>query len=196
VAVLRRVRHVGLRDGREAIVRSVAPGDAGRLCRLIDAVAAEPETPLLLLPGQFGAREWRRRIADAATDPHALLLVAEADDELVGNLGVRRDPHPCSAHVTTVGMSVGRAWRALGVGGSLLEIAADWARRHGCQKMTLSVFPHNSAAIRFYEARGFAREGLRRGQYMRDGVPLDEVLMGRLLDEEAFVWTTPPGGGR
>jgi RimJ/RimL family protein N-acetyltransferase len=195
VAVLRRARHVALRGGREAVVRSAVPGDAGRLRRLIDAVAAEPDVALLVLPGQFGVGAWRRRITDAAADPHSLLLVAEAGQRLVGNLGLRPDPHPCSAHVVTIGMSVGRSWRALGVGGSLLEIAADWAQRHGCRKITLSVFPHNTAAIRFYEAKGFVREGLRRGQFVRAGKRLDEVLMGRLLDE-SFVWTSPSAGGR
>lgn len=196
MAVLRRARHVTLRDGREAVVRSAVPGDAGRLRRLVDAVAAEPEAPLLLLPGQYGAGVWRRRITDAAADPRALLLMAVLGGELAGNLGLRPDPHPCSKHVAEVGMSVGRAWRGIGLGTALLEIATDWARRRGCQKMTLSVFPHNTAAITFYEARGFEREGLRRGQFVRDGKRLDEVLMGRPLDAETFVWTTPPLGGR
>ena len=194
MAVLRRARHVTLRDGREAAVRSAVPGDAGRLRRLIDAVAAEPEVTLLVLPGQFGASAWRRRIADAAADPHSLLLVAEVDDRIVGNLGLRPDPHLCSAHVGTIGMSVGSTWRGVGVGSSLLEIAADWAHGHGCRRITLSVFPHNTAAIRFYEAKGFVREGLRRGQFMRAGAQLDEVLMGRQLDE-SFVWTALPDGG-
>lgn len=195
MAVLRRARHVTLRDGREAVVRSAVPGDAGRLRRLIDAVAAEPDVTLLVLPGQFGVSAWRRRITDAAADPHSLLLVAEAGQRLVGNLGLRPDPHPCSAHVSTIGMSVGRSWRALGVGASLFEIAADWAQRDGCRKITLSVFPHNAAAIRFYEAKGFVREGLRRDQFVRAGKRLDEVLMGRLLDE-SFVWTSPSAEGR
>jgi L-phenylalanine/L-methionine N-acetyltransferase len=195
VALLR-ARHVTLRDGREAVVRSAVPGDAGRLRRLIDAVAAEPEAPLLLLPGQHSVGAWRRRITDAAADPHSLLLVAEVDDKLAGNLGLRPDPHPCSTHVVTIGMSVGRIWRGLGVGSSILEIATDWAQRRGCRKMSLSVFPHNTAAIDFYEAKGFVREGLRRGQFVRAGKRLDEMLMGRLFDEETFVWTTPPVGGR
>jgi RimJ/RimL family protein N-acetyltransferase len=195
VAVLRRARHVTLRDGREAVVRCAVPGDAGRLRRLIDAVAGEPEMTLLMLPGQFGVGAWRRRITDAATDPDSLLLVAEVGERLVGNLGLRPDPHPASAHVVTVGMSVGRSWRGLGVGGALLEIAADWAHGRGCRKITLSVFPHNAPAIRFYEAKGFVREGLRRGQFVRAGKQLDEVLMARLLDE-SFVWTALPAGGR
>jgi putative acetyltransferase len=192
VAVLRRARRVTLRDGREAVVRSAVPIDASRLRRLIDAVAAEPQTPLLLLPGQLGTRDWRRRIADATADPHALLLLTEVGGELAGNLGLRRDHHPCSAHVATMGMSVADGWRGLGVGSALFEVAGEGAPWHGCSKITLSVFPHNSTAIRFYEARGFVREGLRRGQFVRDGRSLDEVVMGRLLDEETFAWATPP----
>jgi L-phenylalanine/L-methionine N-acetyltransferase len=196
VGMLRRARRVTLRDGREAVVRSAVPGDAGRLRQLVDAVAAEPEVPLLLLPGQYSAGVWRRRITHAAADPRALLLMAELGGELGGNIGLLPDPHPCSEHVAVVGMSVGSAWRGIGLGTALLETATDWAQRRGCHKMTLSVFSHNAAAIHFYEARGFEREGLRRGQFVRAGKRLDEVLMGRLLDDETFVWTTPPLGER
>ena len=195
MAVLRRARHVTLRDGREAVVRSAVPGDAGRLRRLIDAVAAEPEVTLLMLPGQFGAGAWRRRITDAATDPHSLLLVAEVGDRLVGNLGLRPDPHPASAHVVTVGMSVGRSWRGLGVGSSLLEIAADWAHGRGCRKITLSVFPHNTRGDPLLRGQGLRARGAAPRPVRARRQQLDEVLMARLLDE-SFVWTAPPAGGR
>ena len=181
MAVLRRARHVTLRDGCEAVVRSAVPGDAGRLRRLIDAVAAEPEAPLLLVPGQYGVGVWRRRITDALGDPRCLQLSAELDGELVGNLGLRPDPHPGSAHVTWVGMSVGELWRGLGIGGALLEASATWAAAHAMTKLALGVFPENGRAIGFYERHGFEREGLRHAQYDRAGRYHDEVLMARFL---------------
>ena len=185
MALLAPVRRVPLRDGRELVVRSARPGDARALARLLDAVAAEPEVTLLLVPGEVSAREWRRRIATAAGRDTSLLLVAHEGDRLVGSLGLVADPHPSSPHVRVLGMSVARDWRGLGVGGALLDIALDWARAQGVAKVALSVFAGNARALAFYEGRGFAREGLRRRQLVRRGEYHDEVLMARFLDAES-----------
>ena len=170
-----------LRDGREVRVRSAQARDARPLRELIDGVAAEPQVTLLVLPGQVDARAWRRRITAAAADPRSILLTAVAGGELAGNLGVHPDPHPCSAHVAWIGMSVAAQWRGLGVGGALLEAAAGWAAANGVDKLVLSVFPHNGRAISFYERQGFVREGLRRAHFRRAGEYHDEVLMARFL---------------
>lgn len=170
-----------LADGRELRVRDARARDARPLARLLDAVAAEPTVTLLMMPGQLGAGVWRRRIGDAVADPRCLQLSAELDGELVGNLGLRPDPHPCSGHVAVVGMSVGARWRGLGVGGALLEASVTWAGAHAVSKLALGVFPENRRAVSFYERHGFVREGLRRAQYVRAGRYHDEVLMARFL---------------
>lgn len=174
-----------LTDGRELRVRTVRTRDSRPLARLLDAVAAEPEATLLMMPGQFTAGVWRRRIADALADPRTLLLAATAGPELVGNLGVHPEGHACSSHVAVLGLSVAREWRGLGVGGELLEVAAGWAAAGGVSKLTLGVFPENLRAIRFYERHGFVREGLRRAQYARAGRYHDEMLMARFLTTTA-----------
>lgn len=172
---------VTLANGRALRVRDARSRDARPLTRLLDAVAAEPEVTLLLLPGEATAREWRSRISSVASARCALLLVACVDGELVGNLGIWPDANPASAHVGWLGMSVDRHWRGMGVGGTLLEIAMEWAAATGCVRAALGVFPHNERAISFYEHHGFVREGVRRAQYRRRGEYHDEVLMARIL---------------
>jgi RimJ/RimL family protein N-acetyltransferase len=53
----------------------------------------------------------------------------------------------------------------------------QWARESGVRKLELHVLPHNEAAIALYEGFGFRREGVRKGQYRRNGRYLDAVLM-------------------
>ncbi len=185
MALLGRELTLVLRDGREAAIRSARPGDARALSRLLDAVAAEPRVTLLMQPGEIGAREWRRRIAAAVERETSLFLCAWLGERLVGNLGMVADAHPASAHVRVVGMSVARDVRALGVGGALLEMALDWAKAQGVDKVELSVFAHNAPALAFYERHGFAREGLRARQFVRAGEYHDEVLMARFLGPES-----------
>ena len=51
------------------------------------------------------------------------------------------------------------------------------------RKLELHVFPWNTPAIALYDAFGFEREGLRKGHYLRDGVPVDAILMAFQLDD-------------
>ena len=155
-----------LADGRELRLRDAHARDARPLARLLDAVAAEPTVTLLMMPGQFDAGVWRRRISDAAADPRCLQLSAELDGELVGNLGLRPDPHPCSRHVTCVGMSVGESWRGLGVGGALLEASATWAGAHAVTQADARGLPREPARHRLLRtarvrARGAAPRAVR-----------------------------------
>jgi ribosomal protein S18 acetylase RimI-like enzyme len=68
------------------------------------------------------------------------------------------------------------------VGSALLAAAIDWARERGLHKLSLSVFPHNSAAVALYRKHGFVEEGRRVKQYRRSSGELwDAVDMGLLL---------------
>jgi ribosomal protein S18 acetylase RimI-like enzyme len=82
-------------------------------------------------------------------------------------------------------MIVAREWRGRGVGSALMEAAIAWAREHGLHKLSLSVFPHNDAAIALYRKFGFVQEGHRRNQLLRASGELWDMLdMGLLLPAE------------
>jgi ribosomal protein S18 acetylase RimI-like enzyme len=81
-----------------------------------------------------------------------------------------------------LGMTVARDWRGRGVGSALLASGIEWARERGLHKVSLSVFPHNTAAIALYKKFGFVEEGRRVKQYRRaNGELWDAVDMGLLL---------------
>ena len=105
-------------------------------------------------------------------------LVAIAADELVGELRVE----PSYFGYGEIGMMVAAAWRGRGVGTALVDAAIDWARERGLHKLTLSVFPHNDAAVALYRKLGFAEEGRREKQVRRrNGELWDLIEMGLLL---------------
>ncbi len=181
MAGLGRTREIRLSDGRAALLRDARPRDAKALARVLDAVAAEPRSGLLMEPGQRTAGDWRRMIADVPLAPGSLFLVAEVEGEVAGNLSVRPATNPSSPHVCLIGMSVASDARRVGVGGAMLELALEWAAARGYVKASLSVLGHNDAAMRFYERHGFVCEGRRVAQFIRGGQYSDEVLMARLL---------------
>jgi RimJ/RimL family protein N-acetyltransferase len=61
--------------------------------------------------------------------------------------------------------------------------AIEWAREQALHKLSLSVWPHNAAAIALYRKYGFVEEGRRVKQMRRQSGELwDLVDMGLLLD--------------
>ena len=106
------------------------------------------------------------------------MFVASAGDEIIGWIDVDRSYHGYGE----IGMAIAREWRRRGVGSALLEAAIAWARECGLHKLSLSVFPHNTAGIALYRKHGFVEEGRRAKQLRRaNGQLWDLVDMGLLL---------------
>ena len=179
MALLREKVRSTLGDGREVVVRSATPRDAKALTALLDGVAAEADSGLLLVPGEISWRAWRKRIVTNSQDPATLFVLAEVDGRLAGNLGLHPDPHRRSSHVRQLGMSVAAGFRRLGVGSALVTTALAFADGTGVTKVELGVFAHNTAARTLYERHSFSVEGVRRAQYLRADTLLDEVIMAR-----------------
>jgi RimJ/RimL family protein N-acetyltransferase len=128
-----------------------------------DGIAAEPPIDV-----EDRASSWR---LDGT-------LVALAVGEIVGQLHVEQS----RLGFGEIGMIVAADWRGRGVGTALVAAAIDWARAHGLHKLTLSVFPHNDAAIALYRKFGFEEEGRREKQVRRaNGELWDLIEMGLLL---------------
>jgi RimJ/RimL family protein N-acetyltransferase len=156
-----------------AVVRRARDQDLDRLVELFAEVAAEGRWIGAELPLDRERR--RRRFAEAMHDERAVLLVAEVDGRIVGQL----DMELARYGVADLGMLVAQGWRGQGLGSALLRAGIDWARGAGAHKVALQVWPHNQAAIALYEKLGFQREGLLRRHYRRrNGELWDAVVMG------------------
>ncbi len=107
------------------------------------------------------------------------VLVAVLDGRVRGYLALRQViPVPSHAHVLSVGAlavhpSVGRH----GLGHRLVTAGQQVAVERGARKLTLRVLASNTGARRLYESCGFEVEGILTGEFVLDGVEVDDVLM-------------------
>jgi RimJ/RimL family protein N-acetyltransferase len=158
-------------------VRPATLADVDTLVALLVEVAGEGRWIGAEAPVDVDRR--RQRMAADVEGEDAIILVAEAGGEPVGQLGLRLAPYG----VADLGMLVAAGWRGRGVGAALLAEAVRRAREAGAHKIALQVWPHNTAAIALYERFGFRREGyLRRHYRRRSGELWDAVVMGLPLD--------------
>lgn len=114
---------------------------------------------------------------DAGTRPEDV-LVAWRGPVLAGYVKLRRCRLAASAHVQEIhGMAVEPRLRRVGVGRALLEAARAQAAARGAFRIVLQVLGSNEPAQALYRAAGFVEEGRRRGQFLLEGRPVDDVLM-------------------
>ena len=164
-------------------IRRAEPGDAQALVELAGDVGGEEGAWLLTTAEWRSITDERRYLRAVRRHPDAAVYLAEDGDAVVGRLSLARDVHPASAHVADLGLMVAASYRRRGVGRGLLDQAVVWARGAGVRKLELHVFPWNEPAIALYDSFGFEREGLRKGHYLRDGEPVDAILMAFQLDD-------------
>jgi RimJ/RimL family protein N-acetyltransferase len=151
-------------------VRPAEDGDRRPLALLFAAVAEERDGIAAEPPIDIDRRAARYELDST--------LVAVADGDIVGQLHVDAS----SFGFGELGMLVAADWRGRGVGSALVAAAIEWARARGLHKLTLSVFPHNEAAIALYRKFGFVEEGRLTKHLRRDSGELwDLVEMGLLL---------------
>lgn len=136
----------------------------------LDAVAAL-ETVCFTAP-------WTREgLAEELQNPQAHFLVAEADGETAGYIGVQEI---CGeGYVTNV--AVLPKYRRQGIGAQLVRAAIHGAEERGCDFLSLEVRVGNEAAVRLYEKLGFRVQGKRRNFY-RD--PTEDAFIYTILFKE------------
>jgi RimJ/RimL family protein N-acetyltransferase len=163
-------------------VRPARAGDAASFLRAYRAVAAERRFIQTETVGG-SARQYRRRFRRSWTTEEAT-LVAATPEGVVGSLSIRRDPQRATRHVATLGMFVIEPWRGRGVGSALMAEALRWARANGVQRVELTVYPHNRAAIALYRRFGFDEEGRLIRHARKSYGYEDEILMAAWLGSE------------
>ncbi len=158
-------------------IRPAEPADAPALVALASEIGSEEGAWLLTTDAWRSVGDERRYVRAVRRHPDAAVFVAEDDGVVVARLSLARDPHPASSHVADIGLMVAGTHRRRGIGRALLEQSVAWAKAAEVTKLELHVFPWNEPAIVLYESFGFTREGYRVGQYLRDGEPVDAILM-------------------
>ena len=138
-------------------IRRAKPSDAAAIVKHVQGIVAEPVRTAPLFPDEVvDVSTERDLIEQYANSPRAIMLVAEDDGQIVGDLTLRAiSPRRALEHVASLGMSVRASHRRRGIGKALLEEGIAWAKGVGITRLELYVFADNTPAIALYQAMGF-----------------------------------------
>ncbi|HKG26028.1 MAG TPA: GNAT family N-acetyltransferase [Thermomicrobiales bacterium] len=161
-------------------VRGREPADLEALTEIFNCPGVVAGT--LQLPYQ-SVESRRERWGQQPPGSHS--LVAEVDGRVVGSAGIQVQPADRRRHVGSIGMGVHDDFQGRGVGtallAALLDLAFNWL---GLQRIELTVYADNAAAVRLYQKFGFVIEGTARRYALRNGELVDAHHMALFRDRQ------------
>lgn len=179
-----------LKTGEEITIRSALPQDAQALLELTSLVVAEGEFLMTTADEfQITTEQEKAWIESFAINEGKIILVAVAEDQIIGMLDFKNGSRKRLAHQGDLGMSVQKAWRSRGVGTALLQALISWGQTNPLiEQIRLAVFSTNEAAIHLYSSMGFVQEGRLMNQAKLDnGTYCDLLLMARFVKKKQAI---------
>jgi RimJ/RimL family protein N-acetyltransferase len=163
-------------------VRRATTCDADTVIASINTVCAEHTA---FYTTQFvPTAQWDQVLYWPERVPDHLLAVLERDGHFAGAGQLFPGSEATLfGHVAELGIWILQPYRRQGLGTMLLEWMLSWAVTANLEKVVLSLFATNNAALALYRKFGFFVEGRRQRQFKTNGQYIDEILMARFLDQ-------------
>lgn len=109
---------------------------------------------------------------------NSILLVAELDGKLVGNLDIFGNQRQRLFHTGNLGLGIHIDYQNKGIGSQLMAAALEWAQANNFLKIiTLDVYATNDPAIHMYKKLGFEESGRIKNFFYQDNTYIDKISM-------------------
>lgn len=170
-----------LKDGRTVTIRTAHENDAEAYLILGKSVMSEEMYTLTQADElTFTIEQEKNWLKTNINDDSHLILVAEVNGQVVGQLDFMNGHRRRNSHTGEFGMGVHKDFREIGIGSMLLRTLIEWAKAHAeIKKINLSVHKTNERAMAAYKKQGFQIEGTRtKDLKYPNEVYVDTVLMG------------------
>ncbi len=160
------------------IVRRALETDAPALIALRRRFFEET-TFMIWEPAEFRDTEddERARIMRLSRQPNSVLLVAEAEAELVGLLSATGRERNQLRHSALLSLGVARSHWSQGIATRMMQEAIAWSLAAGLKRLELTVHTANLRAVSLYMRHGFQVEGKSRSSLCVQGKYVDEYFM-------------------
>lgn len=169
----------------EVTLREAVPDDAENLLQVSRKIAEETDF-LIMDEAGLGLNEelLSLQLADLYENENNLLLLALADEKIVGMASVKSAPEFTVSHIGEVGISVIKDFWGIGLGTALLDEVIYWSENVSpLRRLELTVQKRNERAIHLYQKFDFVTEAtMKRGARDAQGEFLDVLLMSKLIN--------------
>lgn len=171
--------HTRLKNQKTVLIRHAAAADAEKLLECIKIYIPQSDyIPKLEQEITLTVEQEREWINSFLSHDQSLLLVAEHEGQIIGNIDLTASRRKMMEHTAVIGMGMQKEWRNSGLGTALLSTAINWARQNPILELLwLQVYTENEAGLNLYRKMGFEDSGIIPNFFKRENTYYDNLTM-------------------
>lgn len=172
-------KHITLKDGRTAILRSPERDDAPDMMNFLRDLSSETDFILRCLEECVETDEREAEILEGINNSaYSVMIACFVDGEVAGNCTLSFKNRIKVRHRASVGIGLRQKYWNLGIGTAMFSEMIEIAKAQGVMQLELDYIEGNERAKRLYEKMGFVQvaehpDAIR----LKDGTLLKEFSM-------------------
>jgi RimJ/RimL family protein N-acetyltransferase len=170
---------VTLKNQKQVVIRQAEKEDAEKLLHCVKTYISQSEfIPKHDYEIKLTVEQEMDWINSYLKNDNSILLVAEYENQLIGNIDVTGSQRERMKHTGMIGMGMLEGWRNSGLGTLLMENAISWARQNSILELLwLQVYTANHAALHLYKKVGFNENGIIKNYFKHETEYFDVMTM-------------------
>lgn len=170
---------VNLKNNKEVTIRSAGISDAEKLMKTVKEYIYDSEyIPKLSEEVKLTIKQEEDWISSFIQKANSLLLVAEFENEIIGNLDITGNSRIIMQHTAVIGMGMLSIWRNSGLGTELMKNAIKWSKENPILELLwLQVYTENKLGLNLYKKMEFEENGIIKNFYKQSGKYYDNLTM-------------------
>jgi RimJ/RimL family protein N-acetyltransferase len=168
-----------LKNQKTVTIRQAEIDDAEKLLNCIKTYVPQSNyIPKLEQEIKLTIEQEKEWINSFLTNENSLLLIAEYNNEIIGNIDLTGNQRKIMEHTAVIGMGMLKEWKNTGLGTALLKLAIEWAKENSILELLwLQVYTDNELGLGLYRKFGFVENGIMKNFFKQDGKYFDNLTM-------------------
>jgi RimJ/RimL family protein N-acetyltransferase len=170
---------VKLKNSKEVRIRSAKISDAEKLLTTIKEYISDSEyIPKTSEEIKITVKQEEDWINSFIQKDNSLLLVAEFENEIIGNLDITGNSRIIMLHTAVIGMGMLTKWRNSGLGTELMKNSIEWAKKNpNLELLWLQVYTENILGLNLYKKMKFVENGIIKNYFKQNEKYYDNLTM-------------------
>ena len=167
------------KKGIPITVREAQINDAAPLMQCMQSYLQSGNIPLTNEEFQRTIEAQQQWIRNFIENENDLLLIAEAGQQIIGNIDLTTNKRTMMKHTGYIGMGIHQDWQNQGVGSIFMKELINYSIHNPTlEVLWLQVFDTNEAGKKLYQKMGFEVTGYQKRFFKNaDGSYIDNVIM-------------------
>ena len=170
---------IELKNKKVVQIRQAEIKDAENLLNCVKTYIADSEfIPKLSQEVKLTIDQEKDWITSFLLNKNSLLLIAEHENQIVGNIDLTGNQRKLMEHTALIGMGMLKEWRNTGLGTALLYNVIEWAKQNEILEVIwLQVYTENTAGLKLYKKMGFLENGIIKNFFKHENEYFDNLTM-------------------